>query len=55
MDEDLIRMTCEELIDEARRLRQGIRQHRDSSLHELCWQSVLPRKVVWYTCSGYVY
>lgn len=37
MDEDLERMTPEELIDEVRKLRQGIRQHRDSSGHELCW------------------
>ena len=38
MDEDLIQMTREQLIDEVRRLRQGsIREHRDSSLHELCW------------------
>ena len=37
MDEDLGRMSREQLIDEVRRLRQGIRQHRDSSLHELCW------------------
>lgn len=25
------------LIEEVVRLREGIRQHRDSSLHELCW------------------
>ncbi len=37
MDEDLERMTREQLVDEARRLRQGIRAHRDSSEHELCW------------------
>jgi hypothetical protein len=36
MDEDLGRMTREQLIDEVTRLR-GIRAHRDSSLHELCW------------------
>ena len=30
-------MTREELIAEARRLRQGIRTHRDSTEHELCW------------------
>jgi hypothetical protein len=37
MDEDLFQMTRDDLIEEVRRLRQGIRQHRDSSLHELCW------------------
>lgn len=35
MDEDLFQMTRNELIEEVRRLRRGIRQHRDSSLHEL--------------------
>ena len=30
-------MTIEQLREEARRLRAGIRAHRDSSLHELCW------------------
>lgn len=49
MDEDLGRMSREQLIDEVRRLRQGIRQHRDSSLHELCWHhpalwGLLPEK-----------
>jgi hypothetical protein len=37
MDEDLDRMSREELIAEAKRLRQGIRAHRDSTGHELCW------------------
>jgi hypothetical protein len=37
MDEDLARMTREQLIDEVAKLRRGIRAHRDSSLHELCW------------------
>jgi hypothetical protein len=37
VDEDLIQMTREQLIDEVKKLRQGIRQHRDSSAHELCW------------------
>jgi len=37
MDEDLTAMTREQLIDEVRKLRHGIRTHRDSSLHELCW------------------
>jgi hypothetical protein len=37
MDEDLEAMTHAELVAEARRLRQGIRAHRDSSGQELCW------------------
>jgi hypothetical protein len=37
MDEDLNQMTRRELIDEVKKLRQGIRQHRDSSQHDLCW------------------
>lgn len=37
MDEDLDRMSREELIAEARKLRQGIRAHRDSTGQELCW------------------
>ena len=37
MDEDLDRMSREELMAEVRRLRQGIRVHRDSTGHELCW------------------
>jgi len=30
-------MTREQLMAEAKRLRAGIRKHRDSSGHELCW------------------
>ena len=37
MDEDLAGLTREQLMDEVRRLRQGIRDHRDSTTHELCW------------------
>ena len=37
MDDDLERMSREALIAEVRRLRQGIRAHRDSTEHELCW------------------
>lgn len=37
MDEDLERMSREELMAEVRRLRRGIRIHRDSTGHELCW------------------
>jgi hypothetical protein len=37
MDEDLDGMSREQLIAEARKLRQGIRAHRDGTGHELCW------------------
>jgi hypothetical protein len=37
MDSDLGAMSREQLIVEVTRLREGIRQHRDSTLHELCW------------------
>jgi hypothetical protein len=49
MDEDLEQMSPGELIEEVRKLRQGIRRHRDSSRHELCWHhpalwGLLPEK-----------
>ena len=49
MDDDLERMSREQLIEEIRRLRTGIRRHRDSSGQELCWHhpelwSLLPEK-----------
>jgi hypothetical protein len=37
MDDDLEGMDREALAAEVRRLRAGIRAHRDSTLHELCW------------------
>ena len=37
MDADLEQMSREQLIDEVKKLRYGIRQHRDSTGHELCW------------------
>jgi hypothetical protein len=37
MDEDLTSMSREALVAEVRKLREGIRKHRDSRLHELCW------------------
>ncbi len=37
MDADLDQMSREELIAEARKLRDGIRRHRDTQGHELCW------------------
>lgn len=49
MDDDLEGMTREALIAEARRLRGGIRTHRDSTRQELCWHhpalwGLLPEK-----------
>jgi hypothetical protein len=37
MDDDLDALDREALVAEVKRLRAGIRQHRDSSGHELCW------------------
>jgi hypothetical protein len=37
MDEDLDQLDRTDLIDEIIRLRAGIREHRDSSGHDLCW------------------
>ncbi len=37
MDEDLQNLKRDALIAEVVRLRAGIREHRDSSGHELCW------------------
>jgi len=37
MDDDLAKLDRDALIAEIRRLRDGIRRHRDSSGHELCW------------------
>jgi hypothetical protein len=49
MDDDLDRMNRDELAAEVRRLRNGIRAHRDSTEHELCWHhpqlwGLLPEK-----------
>ncbi|CAN5853073.1 hypothetical protein BH20PSE1_BH20PSE1_12430 [soil metagenome] len=49
MDKDLDGMTREELTAEVKKLRQGIRQHRDSVGHDLCWHhpwlwGLLPEK-----------
>jgi hypothetical protein len=49
VDEDLADLDREALIAEVRRLRAGIREHRDSSGHELCWHhpqlwGLLPEK-----------
>ena len=50
MDEDLDRLDRESLIEEVKRLRAGIRAHRDSSGHDLCWHhpklwGLLPERV----------
>ena len=37
MDDDVEQMSREDLIAEVRRLRAGIRRHRDTSEQELCW------------------
>ena len=49
MDDDLEALSRERLIAEVKRLRQGIRVHRDSTGHELCWHhpalwSLLPER-----------
>ena len=37
MDDDLRGMGRDDLAEEVRKLRAGIRKHRDSTGHELCW------------------
>jgi len=49
MDEDVSRLSRGELEAEVRRLRAGIREHRDATRHELCWHhpklwGLLPEK-----------
>lgn len=49
MDADLEGMSRDQLVAEVKRLRQGIREHRDSTGHELCWYhpalwSLLPKQ-----------
>jgi hypothetical protein len=50
MDEDLDALTVDELREEVRRLRAGIREHRDSTAQDLCWHhpdlwALLPEQV----------
>jgi hypothetical protein len=50
MDDDLDGLSREALISEVKRLRAGIREHRDSTGHDLCWHhpnlwGLLPEKV----------
>jgi len=49
MDHDLDSMTRDELAAEVRKLRDGIRRHRDSTGQDLCWHhpalwGLLPEK-----------
>jgi hypothetical protein len=49
MDEDLVNLDRDALVAEIKRLRAGIREHRDSTGHELCWHhpklcGLLPEK-----------
>jgi len=37
VDADLATMKPAELAAEVQRLRDGIRMHRDTTMHELCW------------------
>lgn len=50
LDGDLEGLGREELVAQVKRLRAGIRAHRDSSGHELCWHhpelwGLLPERV----------
>jgi hypothetical protein len=49
VDEDLEAMDRAQLVAELKKLRQAIREHRDSSGHQLCWHhprlwGLLPEK-----------
>ncbi len=49
MDSDIESMSKEQLIAEVKKLRSGIREHRDCSGHDLCWYhphlwALLPEK-----------
>jgi hypothetical protein len=50
MDADLDALSREQLIIEIKRLRRGIREHRDATGHDLCWHhpalwSLLPERI----------
>jgi hypothetical protein len=50
LDRDLDGMSRKDLVSEAKKLRTGIREHRDATDHDLCWYqpglwSLLPEKV----------
>ena len=49
VDDDLAALSREDLVAEVRKLRDGIRRHRDSTGHDLCWHhpalwGLLPEK-----------
>lgn len=49
MDDDLESLDHDALIAEVKKLRAGIRQHRDATGHDLCWHhpdlwDLLPEK-----------
>jgi hypothetical protein len=49
LDSDLASMSRDELIAHVKDLRAGIREHRDTSMHALCWHhpdlwGLLPEK-----------
>lgn len=49
LDDDLARMSRLQLVREIKKLRRGIRRHRDGSGHQLCWHhpelwNLLPEK-----------
>jgi len=49
VDQDLETMSRDQLVKQAKKLRNAIRQHRDSSRHDLCWHhpalwSLLPER-----------
>jgi hypothetical protein len=50
MDEDLKVMSRDELIEEVKKLRAAVREHRDSTGQDLCWHhpklwSLLPEQI----------
>ena len=49
MDDDLLELSRDDLLAEVRKLREGIRRHRDSTGQDLCWHhpalwSLLPER-----------
>jgi hypothetical protein len=50
MDDDLETLSHEQLLAEIKKLRAAIREHRDSTGHDLCWHhpalwSLLPERI----------
>jgi hypothetical protein len=50
LDDDLAALTRDELVAEVKRLRAGIRAHRDSTGQDLCWHhpqlwGLLPERI----------